>query len=360
MRIKPPGFRRPKRQALSRRIGFAPGEIHINGEGSPAVISYYRYNKESVEKGSLEVSQIQPGITQSGSNLWLDIIGVHDAGVLKEASWVFGIHPIAAEDIHHTVQRPKVEEYDKQLFMVLRMLRWDEEAQRIENEQVSLVCGDGYVLSFQERPGDVFEPVRQRIAEGRGRVRAMDADYLLYCLADAVVDNYFLVLEALQDRYERLEEEVLFNHGPDPSPEVHALSEELLRLRRAVWPLREAASSMMNGQIEQLSPEVRIFFRDIFDHIVQMIDLLELTRDSLKGLVAAYQSRLSTTTNEVMRVLTIVATIFIPLTFIAGIYGMNFSRMPELSWPFGYPLALGLMGAVGLGMILYFKRKKWL
>lgn len=360
MKLNAPLFRRSGGRNLSRRTGLVPGEILNGGESSPAMITSFRYSQSDAKQENLQPARLEPGLTQPGTNLWLDIVGVHDAEVLKSASQIFGIHPIAAEDIQHTVQRPKVEEYERQLFLVLRMLRWDEEARAIENEQVSLVCGDGYVLSFQERPGDVFDPVRRRIAEGRGRIRSMGADYLLYSLADAVVDNYFIVLETLQEKYDRLEEEVLFGQGDDPSSEVHALSAELLKLRRAVWPLREAAMALMNGELQYLSPEVCIFFRDLYDHIVQIIDLLEMTRDSLKGLVAAYQSRISTTTNEVMRMLTIVATIFIPLTFIAGIYGMNFSRMPELNWPFGYPLVLGLMAVVGLGMILYFKRKKWL
>lgn len=360
MRLNPLRKRRPSPQPLSRRIGYAPGELVGTDETLPASISFYRYNAEKVEQGELTSNDLKQEATDPDSILWLDIVGVHDSGILQSIARRFDIHPIAAEDIQHTVQRPKVEEYRAQLFLVLRMLRWDTETEAIENEQVSLLCGEGYVLSFQERPGDVFDPVRRRLSEGRGRVRAMGPDYLLYCLADAVTDNYFLVLEALQEKYNRLEEEVLFTHAPDPSQKVHSLSAELLSLRRAVWPLREATSSLMNGHVTTLSPEVRIFFRDLYDHIVQMIDLIELTRDSLKGLMAAYQSRLSTTTNEVMRVLTIVATIFIPLTFIAGVYGMNFAHMPELHWPFGYPLILGVMGGVAMGMLIYFKRKKWL
>ena len=353
---------KPFRRTLSRRIGMIPGAIvEEKREGIPqAEMSLFRYDSSGAEQTVLKNTEELQRLSEEKRNLWLNISGVHDSGLLKTVVDTFGIHPIVAEDIQHTVQRPKAEEYGSQLFLLLHMLTWNSEQRSVESEQVSIITGENYVLSFQERPGDVFDAVRRRLTEGLGRVRNMGADYLAYALADAVVDNYFLVLEALQEEFEELEELVLFEDGPNPSTRVHTLTRELLSLRRAVWPMREAASAMMRGQIQAVTEEVQVFFRDIYDHIVQIIDWVEMVRDGLKGLVDTYQSKVSNSTNAVMRVLTIVSTIFIPLTFIAGIYGMNFRIMPELDWPFGYPLILGVMLLVTGGMILYFKRKKWL
>ena len=347
---------------FSRRIGTVPGSIidePSNGR-HPIEMGLFRYNADALERQKLAAGNSLEELTKEDQILWLDIPGVHDSALLKRIVRRFGIHPIVAENIQHTGQRPKADEYGDQLFLLLHMITWNGEEKSVETEQVSIVSGKGYVISFQEHPGDVFDPVRRRISEGLGRVRRMGADYLAYSLADAVVDNYFLVLEDLQKEFETLEEQVLFEDGPDPSASVHSLARELLSLRRAVWPMREAASALMRGQIPTVSEEVQIFFRDLYDHIVQIIDWIELMRDSLKGLMDSYQNRVGNSTNAIMRVLTIVATIFIPLTFIAGIYGMNFQIMPELTWPLGYPLIMGFMTLVALGMLLYFKKKKWL
>jgi magnesium transporter len=353
---------RNRKIRFSRRIGIMPGAIiQDTSENLPPVeLTLFRYDADKAVREKLSERKIIDLLPGDREVLWLDVSGVHDARLLEEVSDAFSVHPIVSEDIQHTIQRPKAEEYGGQLFFILRMLSWDAEKRSINSEQVSIVCGEGYVISFQEHPGDVFDPVRRRIIEGRGRVRQMGADYLAYALADAVVDNYFLVLEALQEEFETLEDRVLFGDGGDPSERVHAMTGELLSLRRAVWPMREAASTLIRGQIPAVSAEVQVFFRDIYDHIVQIMDWVELMRESLKGLVDSHQTKVSNSTNAVMRVLTIVATIFIPLTFIAGVYGMNFSVMPELSWPFGYPLVLILMAAVAVGMLLFFKRKKWL
>ena len=353
---------RHRKIRFSRRIGIMPGAIIQNNSENlpPPEMTLFRYDVDKAVRKKLSELKVIDLHTGDKEVLWLDVSGVHDARLLEEVSAVFSIHPIVSEDIQHTIQRPKAEEYDGQLFFILRMLSWDADEKSIRSEQVSIVSGPGYVISFQERPGDVFDPVRRRITEGRGRVRQMGSDYLAYALADAVVDNYFLVLEALQENFDALEEQVLFGEGGDPSEKVHLLTGELLSLRRAVWPMREAASTIIRGQIPVVSAEVQIFFRDIYDNIVQIMDWVELMRESLKGLVDSHQTKVSNSTNAVMRVLTIVATIFIPLTFIAGVYGMNFSVMPELSWPFGYPLVLILMTTVAVGMLLFFKRKKWL
>ncbi|WP_319560260.1 magnesium/cobalt transporter CorA [Marispirochaeta sp.] len=347
---------------FSRRIGVAPGSIvdEPRATGQPVEMTLFRYNADFIEEQKIPAEDSLEDLTKDGRILWLDIPGVHDSGLLKSITRRFGIHPIAAENIQHTGQRPKADEYGDQLFLLLHMLTWNMEEKTVETEQVSIISGRDYVLSFQEHPGDVFDPVRRRLTEGLGRVRKMNADYLAYCLADAVVDNYFLVLEDLREEFEEMEEQVLFEDGPDPSARVHALTRELLSLRRAVWPMREAASALMRGQIPSVSEEVQIFFRDLHDHIVQIIDWIELMRDSMKGLMDSYQSKVSNSTNSIMRVLTIVATIFIPLTYIAGIYGMNFEIMPELSWPLGYPAIMGVMALVAVGMLLYFKKKKWL
>ena len=347
---------------FSRRIGMQPGVIieDNNHPLAPPVVSMYRYDGHQVEQETSIDGTALPGLKREEQVLWVNLTGVHDGLLLKKIAGDFNIHPIAAEDIQHTTQRPKVEEYSDQLLLILHMLTWDEEVHQVMTEQVSLVSGRNYVLSFQERPGDVFDPVRRRLEKNLGRIRGMGADYLTYSLIDAVVDNYFLVLEKLQDQFEELEESVLYHNGGDPSGRVHHLTRELLTLRKAIWPLREAASSMLRGQIQGISPDVQIFYRDIHDHIVQIMDWVELMKESLKGLLDSYQSKVSNSTNAVMRVLTIVATVFIPLTFIAGIYGMNFTNMPELNWKYGYPVILSIMLGLGAGMMLYFKRKKWL
>jgi magnesium transporter len=240
------------------------------------------------------------------------------------------------------------------------MLDYDREESKIKVEQVSLILGENFVISFQETEGDIFNPIRERVRNNKGRVRKMGADYLAYVLIDAVVDNYFLILEALGEQIESMEEELVANPTPETLQTIHNLKREMIFLRKSVWPLRELISGLERGESALIRESTGIYLRDVYDHTIQVIDTVETFRDMLSGMLDIYLSSVSNRMNEVMKVLTIIATIFIPLTFLAGIYGMNFEFMPELRWHWSYPLVWCVMIVIGVAMIFYFKRKKWL
>jgi magnesium transporter len=260
----------------------------------------------------------------------------------------------------NTGQRPKMEDFNDYLFIVLKMLSYDEEENETQTEQVSLILSSKFVLSFQESEGDVFDPVRERIRSDRGRIRKMGVDYLAYSLIDAIVDNYFMVLEKIGERIEDIEDELVKNPTPEVLHTIHRLKRELIFLRKSVWPLREVISRLERWESPLIDKSIDIYLRDVYDHTIQVIDALETFRDMLSGMLDIYLSSLSNRMNEVMKVLTIIATIFIPLTLISGIYGMNFRYMPELESPWGYPLVYTVMLAVSAVMLIYFRRKKWL
>ncbi len=297
---------------------------------------------------------------------WINVDGIHDTGIVKSLADDFGLHTLVHEDILNTSQRAKMEDFGEYIFIVLKMLQWNQARDEMTVEQVSLVLGRNFVLSFQQRPGDVFESIRQRIRNSQGRIRRMSGDYLACCLLDAVVDGYFIVLEKISDKLETLENRTMTHPTPRMLGEIHHLRREGLFLRRAVWPVREMISSLQRVESPLVSGNIKLYIRDVYDHAIQSIDTAETCREMLSSLRDTYMSSISNRTNEVMRVLTIIATIFIPLTFIAGIYGMNFEtgasplNMPELKWYFGYPAALAVMAVVALIMIMYFRKKRWL
>jgi len=297
---------------------------------------------------------------------WINIGGLGDVEMLKQLGIHFRIHPLALEDMLTAGQRPKVEEYDNQLFVVLQMA-YDSEDCDIVFEQVCLVLGGHYVITVQEEPGrDVFDPVRQRLRKGTGNARYMKSDYLAYALVDAVVDHYFPLIESLGDSMEEFQQTLLDNPTRKRLRDLHEFRHAIAELRRAIWPQRDVLGRLVRDETGLIDGRTKLFFRDCYDHTVIILDLLETFRDATRNLMDLYLSSLTIRTNEVMRVLTVISSIFIPLTFLAGIWGMNFDRsaspfnMPELGWHFGYPYALGLMLAVAIGMIIYFKRKKWL
>jgi magnesium transporter len=264
------------------------------------------------------------------------------------------------EDIVNTEQRPKMEDFEGYLFVVLKMLSFDEQQRAIKIEQVSLVLGPNYVLTFQEREGDVFEPVRDRIRRAKGRIRKMGADYLAYALLDAIVDSYFAILEKIGDKIEELEEHLISQPDVQILQSIHHLKREMIYLRRSIWPLREVTSGMARNESILIKESTEIFLRDVYDHTIQVIDTIEAYRDMISGMLDTYLSSISNRMNEVMKVLTIFAAIFIPLTFIAGIYGMNFAYMPELGWKWGYFAVLTVMVSVAVCMLIYFRKRKWL
>lgn len=295
---------------------------------------------------------------------WVDVEGLGDVKVLETLGELFGLHGLALEDVLHVHQRPKVEEYDGQIFVVTRMARFETD---LETEQVSMFLGKGFVLTFQEgRPGDCFEGVRDHIRNKIGRIRGMGADYLLYCQIDAIIDHYFPVLEHFGEHMEDLEVEVVSHPNPQTISRIHAVKRHLLDMRRVVWPLREALQVILRDTDSLITPQVLVYLRDCHDHAVQVVDLIEIYRELTASLTDIYLSSISNRMNEVMKVLTIIATIFIPLTFLVGLYGMNYNtekspwNMPELNWYYGYPLLWLMMIGVFVGMLIYFYRKGWL
>lgn len=302
------------------------------------------------------------------SKTWIQVRGLHDVDKLRTVWDYFSLHPLVQEDIVSVSQRPKVEPYDDAIFLVLRMITHQSPEQkngRLKNEQISIVLGKNYVLSFQESDDPVFEPVLKRLELPTTRLRKFGPDYLAYALLDTIVDHYFHALDFIGESIENLEEEILSSHEKSHLQQIHALRRDLILFRKSVWSLRDGINSLIRDDSPLISEQVKIFLRDVYDHIVQVIDSIETSREMAYSLYDMYMSGLSNRMNEVMKVLTIIATIFIPLTFIAGIYGMNFDpeaspmNMPELSWYWGYPFSLGLMGVISVFMIFYFYRKGW-
>lgn len=346
----------------SKKAGLPPGSLVHIGEKKIDVtqVSVLDYDEHDCTGG--ELSDLDQCIALRGkpSVTWVDIDGVHDAQALEKIGRCFGLHPLVMEDILNTDQRPKIEDYGDYLYIVLRMLSNGSESGEIASEQVSLILGENFVLSIQEGTrGDVFEPVRNRIRNGKGQIRKLGADYLAYSLIDAVVDNYFIILEKIGERVELLEETLISDPGPETLHLIHNLKREMIYLRKSVWPLREVVSGMQRRDSALIREETGYYLRDVYDHTIQVIDTVETFRDMLSGMLDIYLSSISNRTNAVMKVLTVIATIFMPLTWIAGIYGMNFKNMPELGWHYGYPAAWLLMLVVASGMVIYFKLKKW-
>lgn len=346
----------------SKKAGLPPGTlVHVGEEKNApveiAIIAYDedRYREEvTADAADCLAFKGKPGVT------WINVDGVHRLDVIEDMGKCFGLHPLVLEDIANTDHRPKAEDFGEYLFVVVKMLAYDEENDEIDTEQLSIILGADYVLSFQEKAGDVFDPVRNRIKNSKGRIRKAGADYLAYALLDAVVDNYFAILEKIGEQVGSLEEDLLQNPTPETLQHIHELKREMILLRKSVWPLREVVNALGRGDTPLIRETTGIFLKDIYDHTIQVIDAVETYRDVLSGMLDLYLSTVSNKMNEVMKVLTIIATIFIPLTFLAGIYGMNFRHMPELGWRWSYPAVWLVVVALALLMVLFFKRKKWL
>jgi magnesium transporter len=291
---------------------------------------------------------------------WVNVSGVHDVPLIEAIGETFGLHPMTREDIANTSQRPKWEEFPDYGFVAMKMLEIDEVAEEVRIEHVSLIVGSTWVLSFLEDEGDVFATVRARIRGSSGRVRTLGADYLAYCLIDAVIDHYFLAVEWIGDRIEIFDDHVINNPDQVQIQEIHRFKRGLLVLRRAVWPMREVVGAIGKCESGVIRRDTTVFWRDLYDHTVQVIDMVETGRDILASLHDTYLSSLSNRMNEVMKTLTIISTIFIPLTFIAGVYGMNFKVMPELDWRYGYPAVLLVMVTISILLVLWFRRRHWL
>ncbi len=343
-------------------VGQVPGEVVHVGEKKdrPVRISLIDYDPDGLNEREIADHSVLSDYKNSKSVSWVNFDGVHNPSMLERVAEQFQIHTLVAEDIANTTQRPKFEEYDGYLFMVLKMLTYDGDSNSVRSEQVSLILMPGMVFSFQEEPGDVFEFIRQRIRSGRGRIRKMAADYLAYCLIDAIVDNYFVILERLAEATENISERLMNNNEQNALHDIYHLRSELIFLRKSVWPLRESVLGLEKTESRLIDKRTRSFLRDLYDHTVQVIETVETLREVISSLMDLYLTSVSNRTNDAMKVLTVIATIFIPLSFFAGVFGMNFENMPELGWKFMYPwLFWPVMIAIAGIMIIFFKVKKW-
>lgn len=344
------------------KTGLPPGTLIHTGERKieTPVIRIIDYTVQNISKHTVDsVAECQE-YRHKDSVTWINVDGLHEVELLKSIGEQYQLHPLVLEDILSTDQRPKIEMYDEYMYIVSRMLSFSEETGQISDEQFSLILGPNFVLTFQEKKGDVFDPVRQRMENEKSRLRNNRSDYLAYALIDAIVDHYFILLDQLGERIIGIEERLMNEPGEDIMEEIHNLKREMISLRGAIWPMREVIAQIHRGESDLFAEKTLLFLRDVYDHTIQVVDTVESYRDMLSGLMDLYLSTLSNRMNEVMKVLTIIATIFIPLTFIAGIYGMNFEHMPELGLPWAYPAVWGIMIGVVIIMLLYFRRKKWL
>ena len=356
-----PRKKRKKSSSSGIKSGMAPGTMVFVGERKQDTtrIDIMQYNEDSfTEQYDVEMTRC-PEVKASGIT-WINVNGVHEVSLIETLGKCFDLHQMTLEDIVNTTQRPKIEEFPHYLFIVLKMIDFNEAAATLSIEHVSLILLKNCVISFLEDEGDVFDTVRARIRGGTGRSRSLKADYLAYSLMDAVVDHYFLTVERLGDRIEEIDEQILTEPRAEDIREIHHLKRDILHLRKAVWPFREAAGAIARSESPLLCAETRVFWRDLHDHAIRIIDMAEMSREILGGIHDTYLSSISNRMNEIMKMLTIISTIFIPLTFVVGVYGMNFEHMPELKWRYGYGLIWVVMLAVAGGLFVYFMRKKWL
>jgi magnesium transporter len=347
---------------MSKKAGLPPGTlVHIGKKKTEkAHITLIDYDEEQFqEKEAKTIEECFP-FKETPTVTWVNIDGIHNVEIIEKLGKHFGIHPLVQEDIVNSGQRPKMEDFEDYIFIVLKMITHDEKTGEMNLEQASIILGKNFVISFQEKQGDVFEPIRERIRGQKGRVRKAGADYLTYALIDAIVDGYYIVLENLGEKIERLEDEVIENPSAGTLQVINSLKRDTIFLRRSVWPLREVIGGLERGGSSLIQESTGTYLRDVYDHTIQVVDTIESYRDMISGTRDTYLSSVSNRMNEVMKVLTIIATIFIPVTFIAGIYGMNFEFMPELGWRWSYFIVWGVMVAVAVTMIAYFRKKTWL
>jgi magnesium transporter len=368
---KPPHFTETAMLKLvktsSRKAGLPPGSPVFIGEKVTETfgLDMVDYDAENFSVSTpvrLEEFRL---LKETPSNTWIRVHGLHDAEAVDKFCLHFGLHPLTIEDILHIGQRPKIDHYDEYLFLVINLINYDDASKEMSMEQISFVLGPNYLLTFHEKNDDIFDDVLARLETNKGRSRKMGVDYLLYSLLDRVVDNFFSVLEKIGEEVEELEEELIEAPSPETLQAIHFLKREMILLRKSVWPLREVINGLQRDETAFMGEANRVYLKDLYDHTIQVLDTVETFRDIISGMIDIYLSSVSNRMNEVMKVLTIFAVIFIPLTFIAGLYGMNFNtsmspfNMPELNWYFGYPFALLLMAGTAGSMLIYFKKKKW-
>lgn len=354
---------KPKtKRRRSRKAGLPPGTLVPIGEtrSGPISITLIQYNGDTHQERTLHSLQEIPALLSDNVVTWVNLSGLNDLSLIETLGAQFQLHPLVLEDIVNTDQRPKWDAYETYAFLVAKALVYTIPTRQLATEQISIVFGQGFVLTFQENGGDPFGPVRERLRTGRGRLRVQRSDYLVYTLMDAIVDNYFGVLEGISEVTEQVEEQLLADPKPEVLKDLYRLRRSILFVRRAVWPLREVIGTLQRGHSQLVTEFTRTYLADVYDHTIQVIDAVEALRDLIAGMLELYLSSASNRMTAVMKVLTVITTIFMPLTFIAGIYGMNFEYMPELKSPWGYPLTLMTMLGIAVGMLWYFHRKRWL
>jgi len=346
----------------SEKAGLPPGTVVFVGEKKVEEIRITIIDYDENNYAEREVKDIEECFPYKAtpSISWINIDGLHQVDIIEKLGAHFVLHRLLQEDVVNTHQRPKFDEFEDHLFIVLRMFFFNEEENELDGEQISLIVGSNFVISFQERQGDVFDQVRERLRNGKGRIRKKGSDYLAYSLIDAIVDSYYNILEKLGENIESLQEQLVTEPKQEDLQIIQQLKRDMLFFRKSVWPLREVISSLTRSESSLIKKDFFVYVRDVYDHVIQAIDTIETFRDMLAAMLDIYLSSVSNRMNEVMKVLTIIATIFIPMTFLAGIYGMNFKNMPELEWRYAYLFFWIIVVVVLVAMVAWFKRKKWI
>jgi len=349
------------RHSLAKQAVRPPGVVPVHGEPSdlPVRITVIDYDAAHFEEKTVGKISDCFLFRDTETVTWINVDSLGNPKLIEDLAKCFTIHPLIIEDIFNTGQRPKMEDLDQYIYLNLKMLSYLDATKDIKIEHISMVFGHNFLISFQEDIGDIFDPVRERIRKD-GRIRRFGPDYLAYALIDSIVDNYFTVMEKLEEEVEDLEEELVLNPTPDSLHRINRLKKDMIFIRKSVWPLREMINTLEQSESVLIQEATGIYLRDVYDHTIQVIDTLETFRDMVSGMIDIYLSGLSYKMNEIMKVLTLIATIFIPLTFVVGLYGMNFENMPEIEWEFGYYAVLAVMAVMVAGMLIYYRKKKWI
>ena len=348
-------------KSRSHTIGLPPGSLVHIGEKKrdTTLMTLIKYGEDYYDQKAVKLEDIYQITSQRSVVNWINVEGLQDVEVLSKIGEIFSLHPLVLEDILNTDQRPKIEVNDEYIYISSKMLFYDKVLNKLDIEQVSFVLGSDYILSFCERDTDVFEPIIRRLQQGMSRIRRSGPDYLVYCLMDVIVDNYFIVLENIGEEIEVAEDEMIIHTSNKTLKTIHKLKRQILFLLKAVWPLRDVLSALERGESTLIKDSTEVYVRDLYDHVIQIMDTTETLRDILSSMLDVYLSSTSNRMNEIMKVLTIISTVFMPLSFIVGVYGMNIKNMPELSWPWMYPTLWVAMISISAAMLFYFKKKKW-
>ena len=345
----------------SKKAGMLPGTlVHVGIQKTDKVHINLVHFQENllVEEEFEKIESCFPYLNLDGV-VWISIRGLHQVEVIQELGNHLGLHPLLQEDLLNTAQRPKIETHEGCIFMIMKSLSLNQGDGDLQEDQVSIILGENFVISLEEEPEDLFEPIRERIRSSRGRIRKSGADYLAYSLLDILVDQYFVVLETLGGQLQNIGDELIFTQTKGALQAIQRKKKHMLILRRSTWPIRGIIGYLEKEETGLVRPETVIYLRDVYEHTVEVVETIEIYRETLSGILDIYLTSVNNRMNEVMKILTIIATIFIPLTFITGVYGMNFHHMPELDWRWGYPIVLAIMASVSAGMLLYFRKKKW-